>query len=161
MFRLQPSVFATIAVTAAWLASALPATAAEPVSGRFELIDHSGAAVTERSYDGKLRVVFFGFTRCPYVCPTTLVELGGALRELGEAAAEIQPLFITVDPANDTPETLSRYVAAFHPSLVGLTGSEAQLEAAAREFNVAYGSHSAPGATPYHSSYLYVMDRQG
>jgi len=156
-------------VLCAALSFALPAAvamAAEPVSGAFHLVDHSGTPVTEHSYEGKLRLVFFGFTRCPYVCPTTLVEVAGALRQLGDAAAGIQPLFITVDPGNDSPAVLSDYVAAFHPAIVGLTGSEAQVAEAARAFNVAFGTNAAvdgaslPAAT-FHSAYLYLMDREG
>jgi len=136
------------------------------VSGNFELIDHRGQPVTEHSFDGKLRLVFFGYTRCPDVCPTTLFEVARVLRSLGDEALQVQPIFISVDRENDTPEHLAKYVAAFHPSLVGLTGSEKQLDAVAESFKVTYGveragdGNSGPG-TVFHSAYLFLMDRQG
>ena len=136
------------------------------VKGNFELIDQQGQSVTERSFDGKLRLVFFGFTRCPDVCPTTLFEVARALRRLGDDASKVQPIFISVDREHDTPERLASYVAAFHPSLVGLTGSKQQLDAVAESFNVTYGvepaSDGAAGPdSVFHSSYLFLMDRQG
>jgi len=142
------------------------AAAEDVISGKFDLIDHTGQSVTERSFDGKWRLVFFGFTQCPDVCPTTLLEVRGALRLLGEAANDVQPLFISIDPANDTPERLAAYVAAFHPSLVGLAGSDEQVAAAAEAFNVTYGVTSASEATSgreevFHTSYLFLMGRQG
>jgi protein SCO1/2 len=136
------------------------------VAGNFELIDQQGRAVTEHSFDGKLRLVFFGYTSCPDVCPTTLFEVARVMRQLGDEARQVQPIFISVDPETDTPERLASYVAAIHPSLLGLTGTKQQLDAAAAAFNVTYGierpsgSDSGPG-TVYHSSYLFLMDRQG
>lgn len=142
------------------------AYAGDVVKGNFELIDQHGQAVTESSFDGKLRLVFFGFTRCPDVCPTTLFEVARAMRRLGDDASNVQPIFISVDLEHDTPERLASYVAAFHPSLVGLTGSRQQLDAVAESFNVTYGVEPAsdgaagPGSV-FHSSYLFLMDRQG
>ena len=136
----------------------------EIVSGEFELIDQHGQPVTERSFDGKLRLVFFGYTECPDVCPTTLLEVARAMQLLGDDAAQVQPLFISIDRNNDTPQRIASYVGAFHPGLIGLTGSERQLAAAARAFNVTYGVE--PGGLSgadgiFHSSYLFLMDRQG
>lgn len=136
------------------------AYAEDVVKGDFELIDHRGQVVTEHSYDGKLRLVYFGFTRCPDVCPTTLLEVALALRHLGDDAANVQPIFISVDVENDTPEILASYVAAFHPAMVGLVGSRQQLDAVAASFNVTYGVEQATGSV-YHSAYLFLMDRQG
>jgi protein SCO1/2 len=136
------------------------------VSGNFELVDHRGQSVTEHSFDGKFRLVFFGYTQCPDVCPTTLFEVARVMRGLGDEARQVQPIFISVDRKNDTPEQLAKYVAAFHPSLVGLTGSEQQLHTVAESFKVTYGveragdGDSGPG-TIFHSSYLFLMDRQG
>jgi protein SCO1/2 len=145
------------------LFATLQATATEAVvSGEFDLVDHTGQAVNESSYDGKIRLVFFGFTQCPDVCPTTLVEVSHALRQLGDAATEVQPLFISVDLKNDTRERLAAYVSAFHSSIVGLTGSDAQISAAADAFNVTYGVDSVNGrAEVFHSAYLFLMGRQG
>lgn len=139
-------------------------TPGNPVSGEFRLTDHSGAEVTERSYDGKLRIVFFGFTRCPHVCPTSLFEVARAMGLLGAKADEVQPIFISIDPDHDTPPVLAKYVAAFHPSLVGLTGTAEQVRTAAQAFNVAYGAQSGAehgSGALYHANYLYLMDRQG
>ena len=143
-----------------------PAYADDVVAGNFELLDHRRQSVTERSFDGKLRLVFFGFTRCPDVCPTTLLEVALVMRRLGDDASKVQPIFISIDRENDTPELLATYVAAFHPSMVGLTGSKRQLDAAAKSFNVTYGVEPASdGAygpdSVFHSSYLFLMDRQG
>ncbi len=142
------------------LVASATAYAEEVVKGTFELIDHQGQVVTEHSFDGKLRLVFFGFTRCPDVCPTTLFEIARVMRNLGDDAANVQPIFISVDVENDTPEILARYVAAFHPAMVGLTGSRQQLDAVAASFNVTYGVEQATDSV-YHSSYLFLMDRQG
>jgi protein SCO1/2 len=136
------------------------------ISGEFELIDHHGNQVTERSFDGSLRLVFFGFTQCPDVCPTTMLEIRNAMRELGDDASQVQPLFISIDRINDNVEVLATYVGAFGPTFVGLTGSEQQIDAAAAAFNVTYGvqpgSQSATGNdTIFHSAYLFLMDRQG
>ena len=143
-----------------------PGYAEEVVKGNFDLIDHHGQSVTEHSFDGKLRLVYFGFTRCPDVCPTTLFEVARVMRSLGDDAAKVQPIFISVDRENDTPEILAVYVAAFHPAMIGLTGSEQQLDAVAESFNVTYGvervSDSGSGLdSVYHSAYLFLMDRQG
>jgi protein SCO1/2 len=140
--------------------------AEDVVSGEFDLIDHNGQAVSEHSFDGKLRLVFFGFTQCPDVCPTTLFEVRRAMQQLGDDAAEIQPLFVSIDPVNDTQEKLAAYVAAFHPSMTGLTGSDEQIAAVAGAFNVTYGITPAGETTSgrdevFHSSYLFLMGRQG
>ena len=136
------------------------------VKGDFDLIDERGQSVSEHSFDGKLRLVFFGFTRCPDVCPTTLFEVARVMRRLGDDASKVQPIFISVDREYDTPERLASYVAAFHSSMVGLSGSKQQLDAVAESFNVTYGVEPASdGATGpdsvFHSSYLFLMDRQG
>lgn len=136
------------------------------VSGKFELVDHHGRQVTERSYDGKLRLVFFGFTRCPDVCPTTLLEVRAALQLLGDDAANVQALFVSVDHDHDSPQQLASYVTAFHPSLVGLTGTVEQIAAAAASFNVTYGVQAAADSASgreeiFHTAYLFLMNRDG
>ena len=143
-----------------------PGYAEDVVKGDFELIDHHGQVVTEHSYNGKLRLVYFGFTRCPDVCPTTLFEVARAMRQLGDDASNVQPIFISVDIENDTPEILASYVAAFHPALIGLSGSQQQLDAVAASFNVTYGVEPAADSesgidSVFHSSYLFLMDREG
>ena len=168
--RIYKSVFATIPVRFRLAVCALvvcsPGYAEDVVKGNFELIDHHGQVVTEHSYDGKLRLVYFGFTRCPDVCPTTLFEVALVMRHLGDDASNVQPIFISVDRENDTPEILASYVAAFHPALVGLSGSKQQLDTVAASFNVTYGVTPAPDSdsgidSVFHSSYLFLMDRNG
>ena len=158
------SVFATISVRFQLAMCALvlcsPGYAEDVVKGNFELLDHHGQAVTEHSYDGKLRLVYFGFTSCPDVCPTTLFEVARVMRHLGDDASNVLPMFISVDLENDTPEILASYVAAFHPALIGLSGSKQQLDAVAASFNVTYGVEQGTDSV-YHSSYLFLMDRQG
>jgi len=95
----------------------------EPVGGPFELTDHTGHLRTERDFRGQLMLVYFGFTWCPDICPADLQAIGLALDKLGNDAARLQPLFITVDPERDTAEHLAEYVKLFHPRLIGLTGS--------------------------------------
>ena len=137
----------------------------ESVNGRFTLVDHNGIDVSEATYDGKLRLVFFGFTRCPIICPTTMIEVTRVMRRLGDKNDEVQPIFISIDPENDTVDVLAAYVQAFHPSIVGLTGDPDQIAAAARSFNVTYGkttpSSLDEAAEVFHSSYLYLMGRNG
>ena len=154
---------------AAWLLAcclAVGANADEVIGGKFALTDHNGRYVTEQSYAGKLRLVFFGYTRCPDVCPTTLLEVRDALRLLGEDARQVQALFVSVDHDVDSPRQLAMYVAAFHPSLVGLTGTTEQIDAAARSFNVTYGVQKAEDNVAgsdeiFHTAYLFLMDREG
>ena len=111
----------------------------EPINGRFALVDHNGIDVSEATYDGKLRLVFFGFTNCPIICPTTMIEVARVMKQLGHRNKEVQPIFISIDPENDTVDVLAAYVQAFHPSIVGLTGDPDEIAAAARSFNVTYG----------------------
>ena len=137
----------------------------EVISGRFTLVDHNGIDVSEATYDGKLRLVFFGFTRCPIICPTTMIEVTRVMKGLGDKNNEVQPIFISIDPENDTVDVVAAYVRAFHPSIVGLTGHPDRIAAAARSFNVTYGKTAPSSAKEaseiYHSSYLYLMGRNG
>lgn len=139
------------------------------VTGEFSLIDHNGNAVTDGSYRGSWPLIFFGYTHCPDVCPTTLGAVALVMDALGEDAAKVQPLFITVDPERDTPEIMAAYVDAFHPRIVGLSGSLEQVAAAARSHRAYYARAPVEegaeiGETEYamdHSAYLYLMDPQG
>src|SRR6202795_606669 len=101
--------------------------AALTVGGPFTLIDGDGHVVTDRTWRGKYMLVYFGYTFCPDVCPTTLSAVADAMDKLGPAASRVQPLFITVDPKRDTPAVVKRYVAAFGPSIEGLTGSPEEI----------------------------------
>jgi protein SCO1/2 len=151
------------------LAPALPAAAqdtspGEGTSVRFALTAASdGAAVTEQTYRGKWLAVYFGYTSCPDICPTTLLDLAQALDALGQRAGAVQPLFITVDPKRDTPGVLTEYVKSFHPSLIALTGTPAQLAAAARGFHVFHERHDNDdgGYSIDHSAFIYLIDPDG
>lgn len=132
---------------------------------RFGLTDHTGAAVTEATYRGRWLLVLFGFTNCPDVSPTTLARVAEVVEGLGPAAAPIQALFISVDPSRDDPAVLEEYVAAFHPSIVGLTGSEEELASAAATFGADFARIDQPGApggyTMSHTSALYLVAPDG
>lgn len=130
----------------------------------FRLVDHNGKTRTLADFKGKVVLLFFGYTHCPDVCPTTLAEAAAAMQELGPQADRVQVLFVTVDPARDTPALLARYVPSFHPTFLGLYGDEDQLGQTARDFKVF--SQKAPGATAEgylidHSAGTFVFDTQG
>jgi len=133
------------------------------MGGPFTLTDQSGRRVSERDFAGKYRLVYFGFTFCPDVCPTDLATIGAGLRRFeakdAARAARVQPLFITVDPARDTPDVLRRYVANFHPRLIGLTGSEAEIADVARRYRVFYerGEPAAGGGYNVNHSEMIVL----
>jgi len=128
----------------------------------FQLVDTDAAPRRLSDYRGKVTIVFFGFTHCPDVCPATLVKLALAMKELGAFADRVQVLFVTLDPDRDTPAALKSYVAFFDPRFVGLTGSNAQINAAASSFSVHYAK--VPRGNEYsidHSSGIYVCDSTG
>jgi len=130
----------------------------------FTLTDAEGRTRTLADYRGKAVVLFFGYTQCPDVCPTTLAALAEAMGKLGPDADRVQVLFVTVDPDRDTPELLKAYVPAFDPRFVGLRGDAKALEAVAKEFRIVY--QKAPGATPStytvdHSAGTFLYDPQG
>lgn len=137
------------------------------VGGPFELTDQTGRTVTDQMFRGKLMLVYFGYAYCPDICPTDLQEIALAMDELGEQdAAEVQPLFITIDPERDTVASLSRYVGLFHPRLLGLTGTDEQIAQAAKGYRVFYRKAPSPGGAPDeylmdHSTYSYLMGRDG
>lgn len=106
------------------------------IGGPFELTAHTGDIVTEKTYAGRHTLIFFGYTYCPDVCPTTLQEVSGALDDLGVLAEQVQPLFVTVDPERDDQAAMADYVSHFHPSIVGLTGNVDQTTAMARAYRV-------------------------
>jgi cytochrome oxidase Cu insertion factor (SCO1/SenC/PrrC family) len=113
------------------------------IGGPFTLTNHNGQIVTEKSYAGKYLLVFFGYTFCPDVCPTALTTISNTLDLLGDSADKIMPLFITVDPARDTPENLKEYVSYFHPKLVALTGTKDQVKAVTRAYRVYFSKAQA------------------
>jgi protein SCO1/2 len=127
------------------------------------LTDHNGQRRTLADFRGKVVTVFFGFTHCPDVCPTTLGEMAVVMKELGNDAGRLQVLFVTVDPGRDTAEVLKRYVPAFHPSFLGLTGSAEDLARTAKEFKIFYQKQPLPngGYSMDHSAGTYILDAQG
>ena len=133
------------------------------LGGPFTLIDHTGARRSDADFRGKYMLVFFGYTFCPDVCPTTLAVMAAALDKMGPAADRIVPVFITVDPARDKPEVLKAYLSAFGTRFVGLTGSEDEIAAAAKAYRVYVQAHKAEGAnyTVDHAGVVYLMDRSG
>ena len=129
---------------------------------RFSLVDHDGRVVTEQSFHGQWLIVFFGFTHCPDVCPTTLARLKVARDLLG--SAPLQVALITVDPGRDTPAVLGEYVRAFGPGFIGLTGSQTQIDAALVTFRAYAARQERSGAAGYlmdHSATLYLLDPDG
>nr|WP_240162523.1 SCO family protein [Glaciimonas sp. PAMC28666] len=130
----------------------------------FALTDHTGKPRTLADFKGKVVVVFFGYTQCPDVCPTTMAEMSSAMKELGPLADKVQVLFVTVDPERDTQALLAQYVPAFDPRFLGLYGDQAATEKVAKEFRVFY--QKVPGKTPGsysfdHTAGSYVFDPQG
>ena len=130
----------------------------------FALTDHTGKPRTLADYKGKVVVMFFGFTQCPDVCPTTMAEMSAVMKELGPQAEQVQVLFVTVDPERDTKELLAEYVPAFDKRFVGLYGTPEQTAAVAKEFKVFYAK--VEGKTPGsysidHTAASYIFDRNG
>jgi protein SCO1/2 len=152
-------------------APAAPSTgaAADPLAGRFggsfSLVAQDGRRVTEHDLSGRFALITFGYTHCPDVCPTDLLAMAQALQALGPAGERIQPVFVTVDPARDTPAVLAEYVASFHPRLLGLSGTEAEVAAAAKAWKVHRRKVlPSPGAQDYlvdHGSLIYLMGPDG
>ena len=129
-----------------------------------ELTDHTGAARTLADFRGKLVVLFFGFTQCPDVCPTTLVTMAEVMKQLGPDADKVQVLFVTLDPERDTPTVLAGYVTAFDPRFLALSGDAAATTRAAREFKVFMQRNAGTSADNYsidHTAASYVIDRAG
>lgn len=135
------------------------------IRSEFSLIDHTGQEVTQADYADRWQLVFFGFTNCPDVCPTTLAYMASVLDLLGKDADQVAPIFITVDPERDTVPVMAEYVSVFHPSLIGLTGTEAQVAEATRSFRTWYErteDDSAPdGYFMAHAGHIYLMQPSG
>ena len=130
----------------------------------FALTDQNGQRRTLEEFRGKLVFVFFGFTHCPDVCPTTLAEMAGIMKALGPESERLQVVFITLDPERDTPELLASFVPAFHPSFLGLTGDQVTIDKVAKDFKVF--AQKVPGKdgksyTIDHTAGSYVFDAQG
>jgi protein SCO1/2 len=152
---------------AATLSTSAPLAGAA-IGGPFTLTDQTGRPVSDRAFAGRWRIMYFGYTFCPDVCPTDVQSIGAGLKlfEASDAAraARVVPIFVTVDPARDTPPVLAQFVAAFHPRMVGLTGSSAAIDAVKKEFAV-YANQGATGSgggyLVNHSRQTYLMDPDG
>jgi protein SCO1 len=155
-------------VTAVTLFSLLPPPAKQqaesvPIGGPFELVDHDGIKVTDKTFAGKPSVIYFGFTLCPEACPLTLTKLSTWLNAIGPDAGKLNVLFISIDPERDTSARLKEYLSSFDKRIRGLTGTGEQIAAVAREYRVYYkriqlekGVYALP-----HAGAIYLMDRAG
>lgn len=154
--------------------SGQPANEAEPplagaaIGGPFELVGKDGKTVRSEDFDGKYRVIYFGYAYCPDVCPVDVLHLMQGYAKFEEAnpklAAQVQPIFITIDPARDTPEKVGEFAAAFSDKLIGLTGTPEQIDAVAKSFGAYYAKGEDAGGDSYlmdHSRSTYLMGRNG
>ena len=157
------SIAAILACASLFVWLAVPGAAmrrpAETIGGPFTLTDDRGRPVTEHSFPGKYLVVYFGYTMCPDICPATLNTLAASLDRLGRKADRIQPLFVTIDPAHDTPAALHRYMGAFSTRFLGLSGTDGQLKKIADEYGVVRSARLPAGFD--HSAVLYLMAPDG
>ena len=153
------------AVAAAFVFVALPGAQTQPsaVGGAFQLIDQNGRRVSDADFRGKPFLVFFGFTHCPDICPTTLFDISEVLRRLGPDAEKTAVLFVSVDPERDTPDKLKEYLSNFHPRIFGLTGSPAEIADIEKAYRVYAKKVPLEGGeyTMDHSAIVYLMDKQG
>ena len=159
---------ALLAVASCHGRSAEPPLAGARIGGPFRLTDQDGRTVTDRQFAGRYRMIYFGYSFCPDVCPTALQHLMQGLKRFDAAAparaAKVQPIFVTIDPARDTPAVLKQYVAAFDSRLIGLTGSDAQIAAVAKEYAVYYQRREQGGGAGYlmdHMSQAILFDPDG
>jgi len=164
-FRVFGAELGPCLLLAAWLGVLPSAAALAQSDGKagptFELIDQRGKPFSGAALAGRPYAIFFGFTHCPDVCPTTLMTLSNTLQRLGADADRLRILFVSVDPERDTPEHLRQYLAAFDARIIGLTGSEAQIASAAKDWKVFHNKipEDDGSYTIVHSAYVYLMDR--
>ncbi|MBN9050475.1 MAG: SCO family protein [Rhizobiales bacterium] len=139
------------------------ATPVAAIGGSFTLTNQNGAAVTDTDFKGKPYLVFFGFTHCPDVCPTTLFEISEVMRALGNDAGRVNALFVTVDPERDTPAAMKDYLSSFDPHISGLTGDTAAIAAVEKSYRVYAKKVPTTGGdyTMDHTAIVYLMDKTG
>jgi cytochrome oxidase Cu insertion factor (SCO1/SenC/PrrC family) len=145
-----------------WLGGAENASPA--VGGPFTLTDQNGATRSDKDFRGKVMLIYFGYTYCPDACPTTLQAISQTLDMIGNEASKVQPIFISVDPARDTPEQLKAYAANFHPGILYLTGAPDTLKQVESEYRIYVAKVPQSGSDDYlidHSSIIYVMGGNG
>jgi protein SCO1 len=136
---------------------------ASAIGGPFQLVDQDGKPITDRDMKGEPLLVFFGYTHCPDICPTTLFELSEVLHAMGKDADRVHAVFITVDPDRDTPAVMKDYLSSFDPHLRGATGDAKSIEAAEKAYRV-YAKKVPTGNGDYsmdHTALVYLMDKQG
>ena len=135
------------------------------IGGEFEMVNHLGETVTQETFKGRNMLVYFGYTFCPDVCPTELQSVTVALNDMGKAADKITPVFVTIDPERDDVAAVRDYIGFFHPRLVGLTGTAAQVQTITDAFGVFYARARDTGETSDylmdHSSLIFLMDEDG
>lgn len=134
------------------------------VDNRFVLLDHHGTVRRMEDFRGKVVALFFGYTHCPDVCPTTMADFAEAMSILGDRRSEVQVLFVTLDPERDTQQVLAQYVPAFDPAFLGLRGDSATVADVAKRFNIFYRRQIVGGGGRYtidHTASVYVFDRHG
>ncbi len=136
---------------------ALPRTTA--IGGPFALVQGDGRPVTDRDFRGKYLLIYFGYTSCPDVCPTTLASVATALDRLGRTADRVQPLFVTVDPERDTPPVVLRYAASFSPRLIGLTGPSDEIQKVVDEYRITVARHGT--GVVDHGAVIYLVGPDG
>ncbi len=175
MTNRRPALLAALALAAC--SPSAPDTSAAPatpplvgarIGGPFTLVDQDGQQVSDRRFAGQYRIMYFGYTFCPDVCPTDMQTIGGAMKLLEASdpalAARVVPIFVTVDPTRDTPAVVKQFVTAFHPRIVGLTGSPAAIETVKKEFAIFSAKGDAAPGGGYlvnHSRQAYLMDPDG
>lgn len=139
--------------------------AVSAIGGPFTLVDGDGRTVTDQTFRGRAMLLFFGYTFCPDVCPTTLGVVAAAMEKLPvDSRVQVVPVFVSVDPARDTPQVMRDYVSAFHPLIVGLTGSEDQVAAAMRAYRVYAAKVKGSDPDSYtvdHSAIIYLVGPDG
>jgi protein SCO1/2 len=155
-------------ITASAIAAALLIAAALPadgqpagIGGAFSLMEAPDRTVHDTDFQGKYLLVFFGYTGCPDICPTTLYKIAQVLRLMGPGAAKVQAVFITVDPLRDTPAIMASYAALFSPDIIGLSGSASQIAAVERDYHVYSGPRDPATGAIAHSAILYIMRPDG
>lgn len=165
--RFSQAVFLLLAVLLAACAPPAPVFKATDISGvdwgsgDFELTAHTGKRAKAADFQGKVVVMFFGFTHCPDVCPPTMAKLAVLMKRLGDDAQRVQVLFVTVDPENDTVKQLAGFVPQFDPTFIGLTGTDKEIAAVASEYKVAYGKNPKNPTLVDHSTGILVKDAKG
>jgi protein SCO1/2 len=135
-----------------------------PIGGPFTLSDQTGRLRSDTEFRGKLMLIYFGYSFCPDICPTDLMTIAQALEDLGDAGAAVQPIFITIDPERDTTERLAEYVSSFHPRLIGLTGTPADIRKVALAYKAYYAKKESGRGEDYtidHTGVTYLVGREG